>query len=180
MAQPCIDLHHAEPERRGHTEERADHGHDVDGIADGTVDAVFSSDGSWVAISSFGGIVAVFDSQTGEQLLSIDAHNAPIWGLAFSPDGTKLATGSVDGSAKLWDAVTGELQLTLDDHGAAVAGLAFDSSGERLVTASYDNFVRGFILPLDQLLSLAESRLTRTFTGEECRQYRIDPCPAEE
>lgn len=37
---------------------------------------------------------------------------------------------------------------------------------------------RVYILPIDELLTLAQSRLTRTWTEEECRQYlHVETCP---
>jgi hypothetical protein len=34
-------------------------------------------------------------------------------------------------------------------------------------------------LQIDELIALAQSRLTRTFTEIECRDYRIETCPAK-
>ena len=47
----------------------------------------------------------------------------------------------------------------------------FSPDGGRLATASADGNVRVYFLQLDQLLRAARSRLTRTWTAAECRQY---------
>jgi hypothetical protein len=39
--------------------------------------------------------------------------------------------------------------------------------------------MRGWALDLDELVEIAESELTRTFTDQECRQYLHMPtCPS--
>jgi hypothetical protein len=38
--------------------------------------------------------------------------------------------------------------------------------------------MRGFLLDVDELVKLAESRLTRSFTEEECQTYlHLERCP---
>ncbi|MDT8306246.1 MAG: protein kinase [Anaerolineae bacterium] len=144
----------------------------------GPSNMVFSPDGRRLAASSFDGAVAIFDSFNGNQLLNIKAHDGTIWGIAYSPDGSQFVTTSVDGTIKFWDAESGALLLTLDQFDEAVVSVAFNEDGSRLVASSYDGTVRGFLLDLDELVALAVSRLTRTFTPEECRQYlRRDSCP---
>ena len=61
----------------------------------------FSPDGSRFARASFSGGVALFDSQTGEELFTLDGDCA-VAGVDFSPDGSRLVT--VDGcyTMKVW------------------------------------------------------------------------------
>jgi WD40 repeat protein len=46
----------------------------------------------------------VWESQTGQELLTLKGHTGWIMSAVFSPDGRKIATGSTDGTAKVWDA----------------------------------------------------------------------------
>ena len=46
--------------------------------------------------------VRLWDPATGQELMTLSGHAAPVHAAAFSPDGTILATGSHDGAIKLW------------------------------------------------------------------------------
>ena len=57
--------------------------------------------------------------------------------------------------------------------------IELEGDGVHLASASYDGTIREYVLPIAELVELAESRLTRTWTQEECRQYlRLETCPA--
>jgi hypothetical protein len=51
--------------------------------------------------------------------------------------------------------------------------VVFHPSGDRLYTAGRDGTVRVHALEVDDLIALAESRLTRGFSDVECRQYSV-------
>ena len=54
----------------------------------------------------------------------------------------------------------------------------FSPDGTRLITANWDNTVRVYVLPIEELIALAESRVTRSLTTEECQQYlHVGQCP---
>ncbi len=63
-------------------------------------DAVFSPDGSRLVTSDERGILRIWDTATGQELLSFSASSGDSR-LAFSPDGTILAIGDTDGTIKL-------------------------------------------------------------------------------
>jgi WD40 repeat protein len=69
--------------------------------------------------------------------------------------------------------------LTLTGHTAGISGVSFSPDGTRLATSSADGTVRVYLLNIEELIALAKSRVTRTLTDEECRQYlRLEACPA--
>ena len=117
------------------------------------------------------GTVAVWDLASRRPLLRFAAHKGIVEAVGFSPDGTLLGTAGEDSTAKLWDLRTGKELLTLTGHTFGLTDLAFNPSGTRLATASVDGTVRVYVLPVDELMAVARSRLTRGWTADECRRY---------
>jgi WD40 repeat protein len=78
----------------------------------------------------------------------------------------------------VWDAATGQELLTLAGHDDVVNVVAFSSDGKRLATGGWDGTVQVYVLDMNELLALARSHLTRTWTPDECRKYlQTDTCP---
>jgi len=68
--------------------------------------------------------------------------------------------------------------LTLIGHSRAVFDLAYSPDGTRLATASFDGTIRVYVVPIEGLVALAESRVTRSLTSEECRKFlHLEQCP---
>jgi WD40 repeat protein len=136
----------------------------------------FTPDGKRLASVNFNGAGEVWDVATGEALVSLKGLTSG-FSVAFSPDGTHIATGNGEGIVNMWDAQSGLLQFPLTGHTAPVASLAFSPDGKYLAAASLDKAARVYVVPPEDLLALAESRVTRTLTEEECQQYLHGPCP---
>jgi WD40 repeat protein len=83
-----------------------------------------SADGKWVAASSQGSILTIWDSATWTESRKMVGSPQP---MAFSPDGRLLAHGK-----SLLDPETGNVQMILD--GSPPEGLAFSPDGRRLAT----------------------------------------------
>ncbi len=153
----------------------------LSGHNSGLPDVAYSPDGTKVATGSSDGAAIIWDAVTGSPLFTLKGHSAGIQSVAFNSDGTLLATGSEDNTAKVWDVATGKELLTLPGSGGGVKGVAFSPSdhGAQLAVASADGVVRLFLLRVDDLLALAQSRVTRSLTAAECQKYlHIDNCPA--
>ncbi len=143
----------------------------------------FSPDGGRIATASSDGTAKVWDAATGKELLTLSGHTGGVNSAAFSPDGSRVATASADGTAKIWDVSTSnaprEQPLTLyDPTGAGFANAVFSRDGQRLAAASNDGAVRIYALPPEDIVSIAQSRVTRTLTQDECRKYlHVEQCP---
>ncbi|RPJ25062.1 MAG: hypothetical protein EHM33_15780 [Chloroflexi bacterium] len=139
----------------------------------------YSPDGKYVALGGHTGAIGIWDAKTGKQLLKLKGHGARVSALAFSPDGKWIAAASADGTAHVLDTATGAnvLSLPVDSRGAG--GVSFSPDGKRLAVGGRSG-VYIFVMPIDELIALAKSRLTRSLTIEECQQYlHVASCPAE-
>jgi WD40 repeat protein len=139
----------------------------------------YSPDGKHLATGRIDGSVIVWDvsGDNGQELFTLSGHAAFIPDLAYSPDGAHLATASFDGTAKVWDLDSRQEWLTFPIKNA-VTRVVFSPQGTDLATAGFDGQVRIWILDLDELMTLAESRLTRDLTQEECQKFlHLDTCP---
>jgi WD40 repeat protein len=138
----------------------------------------YSADGKYVALGGHTGAIGIWDAETGKQLLSLKGHGARVYAIAFSPDSKWIAAASADGTVQMWAAVTGENLLFLPvDSGTG--GVAFSPDGKRLAVGGKSG-IYVFVLPIDEVVALAKSRLTRSLTTEECQQYlHVTTCPVE-
>jgi WD40 repeat protein/tRNA A-37 threonylcarbamoyl transferase component Bud32 len=106
----------------------------------------FSPDGQRVAAA--GGVLGrpgeinLWDSATGQVLLTITGHADVITDLAFSPDGQCLATSSGDQTVKVWDTQSGREIRTLRGHEGSVWSVAYSPDGRRIASASADRTVK--------------------------------------
>ena len=146
----------------------------------GGVQSIEFGDRDRLAATGYGdGTAIVWDVRSGRPLHTFAAHAGLVDSVAFNQGATILATAGDDTTVKLWHLRSGRLALTLHGHTAAVTDLAFSPNGRRLATASRDGTVRVYVLPVDELMAVARSRLTRSWTTLECRQYLgSDRCPA--
>jgi WD40 repeat protein/transcriptional regulator with XRE-family HTH domain len=149
------------------------------GHTDTILQIVFSPDGTRLATASRDGSAKVWDAVSGKELFTLWGHNGTVFSVAFSPDGKTIATASADKTAKLWDALTGKELLTLHAPDG-LTSVAFSPDGFQLAVASRDGTDRIYLLRIEDLIELANQRVTRSLTTEECQQYlHVPTCPTE-
>jgi WD40 repeat protein/DNA-binding SARP family transcriptional activator len=138
-----------------------------------TQSAAFDTAGKRLAVGNADGSVQVWDvaSRHVRLLRSFVAHNGLVDGVAFSPDGRLLATAGEDTTARIWDLRTGQEVLTLTGPSRLLTTIAFSPDGTRLATGSADGAVRIYVLPVNELMAVARTRLTRGWTPGDCKQY---------
>jgi WD40 repeat protein len=142
------------------------------------VGVAFNPDGQLLATSGTDGTVKIWNVSTGAEVRSLAGHLGTVARVAFSPDGKLLASAGFDNTARLWDVSTGRQLLVLTGHTLGLTDLAFSPDGTRLATSANDGTVRVYVLPIEELIELARSRLTRSWTEDECRQYlHLSACP---
>ncbi|MGC6465605.1 MAG: protein kinase domain-containing protein [Akkermansiaceae bacterium] len=79
--------------------------------------------------------ITLWDTETGNKVVTLQGHKQAIWSLAFSPDGKTLA--STDGSTiRFWNLATQSELLTIRIRGAALFDLMFSPDSRKLVTGS--------------------------------------------
>jgi tetratricopeptide (TPR) repeat protein len=89
----------------------------------------FSRDGERLVSAGDDRTVRVWDTGTGQQLLSLEGHGGAVCSLAFGPDDRLIASASDDGTVKVWDARPPSPELAARRQ--AVALLASFAKGGR-------------------------------------------------
>ena len=143
----------------------------------------FSPNGKWIATSGNDANIRVWDVATGVDIFNLTGHTGPTFGVSFSADGNILATSSVDRTVKIWQLPKpGESipdPLTLYGNSGAVYDVEISSDGKYVVSVGRDRTVRVYVLDTAELIQIAKSRLTRTWTMDECKKYlHVDVCPS--
>jgi WD40 repeat protein/DNA-binding SARP family transcriptional activator len=121
----------------------------------------FDPSGTRLATGNWDGTAVVWNVRSGARVQTFAAQQGIVESVRFSPDGKTLATAGEDATTQLWDIATGRRLLTLTGHSFALTDVAFSPDGRRLATSSGDGTVRVYVLPVDELLAVAEERLTR-------------------
>ena len=114
----------------------------LSGHEDSVNSVAFSPDGARIASGGWDSRVIVWDSRTGERLLTLNGHKHRVFSVSFSPDGSRIVSGARDNSVRVWDAYTGLQLLCLTGHAERVYGVSFSPDGSRIVSASKDQTLR--------------------------------------
>jgi WD40 repeat protein len=114
---------------------------------------------------------------TGKGLV-LEGHTLPIIAGAFNADGSRLVTGSLDGTARVWNTSSGDLIFTSPVEPSDVAAVAFTPDGSRVTAVYSDGRIIVYPIALEDAIEIANARVTRGFTDEECRRYLHESsCP---
>jgi len=104
--------------------------------------AALSTDGRHIASGGSGKTIKVWDTATGEQVLTIpEAHGGDAVNcVAFSPDGKQIVSGDDLGEITLWDATSGNkiMQLAKTVPWLAFWSVAFSPDGRYVAAVTWD------------------------------------------
>ena len=99
---------------------------------------VFSPDGTILAgrgrIGALGNEVRIWETDTGDQLFTLEDHIGAVSKYTFSPNSRMFASGGEDGTIVLWDLKTGKSLLNLTGHAQRIRGLAFSADSNTLAS----------------------------------------------
>nr|XP_006818297.1 PREDICTED: apoptotic protease-activating factor 1-like [Saccoglossus kowalevskii] len=104
--------------------------------------AQFSCCGQKVVSCSGDKTVKVWDSQSGQEYLSLEGHTDFVNWCCFSPDCTMVASCSDDHTVRVWNVQTGGIIHTLKDHEENVYMCDWSHDGKRLVSCSQDWYIK--------------------------------------
>lgn len=111
------------------------------GIASPVRAVAFNPTGEILATAHAGGMVHLWDAETGNALRVLEGHTDSVTGVVFSPDGQQIVTSSDDGTLILWN-VQYPLRLhTLYGHRGSILSVAFSPDGKFLASGSDDQTV---------------------------------------
>lgn len=119
----------------------------------------FTGTGTMLVTASDDHTARLWNTTTGETLVTFTGHTDPVRSITLSADGTQVLTSSDDKTARLWDTATGEQLASFAGHENSVQSAAFSPDGHHVVTASLDKTAR--------LWNAATGELLATLTGHE-------------
>ena len=91
-------------------------------------------DGNRVVTAIEDSTTIVWDTRTGQEILTLKGHDGDVMSAIYSPDGKMIATAGWDQSTKIWDAKTGQQLLTLNGDKKLPMSAVYRPDGTRILT----------------------------------------------
>ena len=133
----------------------------------------WSPDGKQILTGSLDFTAKVWNAQTGQEVFDLIGHSNVINSVAWSLSGQRILTGDMSNIARAWDAQTGQELMTLTGHDHWVSSVSWMPEGKWIATGGKYGLVQVYTTDIDELLQIAESRVTRQLTAEEKETYGV-------
>ena len=138
--------------------------------------AVWSPDGTRIAIGYMNGLAQVWGVATGQVETTFAGHGDLIQDLAWSPDSRRIVSGGNDYLVKIWDASSGEELFTYNASGFLMT-VDWSSTGEYVVASKYNDneplVLRAWQSTEDLIAYAKECCVWRELTQEERQQFGL-------
>ncbi|KAF4744417.1 Dynein assembly factor with WDR repeat domains 1 [Perkinsus olseni] len=119
----------------------------------------FNKSGSKFITGSYDRTCRVWDTMTGDELVSLEGHRNVVYALAFNnPFGDKIITGSFDKTARIWDAESGQCLHVLVGHTTEIVCVAFSPRGTVAATGSMDRTAKLWSVETGKLATALQQR----------------------
>ena len=104
------------------------------GHEDNVNSAAYSADGQRIVTASEDKTAKVWDTETGQELMTLKGHGGHVYSAAYSADGQSIVTASYDKTAKVWNAQTGKELMTLTGLDDQVMSATYSPDGKRIAS----------------------------------------------
>jgi WD40 repeat protein len=96
----------------------------------------FGPNGEWIAVASSEGRLKLLNSESGDEIGSVDLQAKGLRAMAVSPARDRIAAGAEDGTIALWKVGHQDAPRVLESKAGAVLSIAFAADGSRLAAAA--------------------------------------------
>ena len=103
--------------------------------------AAFSPDGRQIVTASRDGLVRVWNTSDGKEVVSFAAPGGTASSASFSPDGKHIVTANGDETASIWTS-DGHPVRSLSGHAGGASSAEYSADGTRILTNGQDNIAR--------------------------------------
>jgi len=102
----------------------------------------WSPSGQFIASGGENPTIELWDTSSGNTVLSYSGHTQPVYTVKWSHDGSRIASGSADKSAQVWNTSNSTLLVSYTQHTNTVWSVAWSPDGSRIASASLDGTVQ--------------------------------------
>jgi len=114
--------------------------------------AAWSRDNRRFAVADHGGMISLFDTESGEQLWKLKNETLFTRVMALSADGNRLIVGGFDREIRIWDWTSSpESPLVLNGNTALVRNIILADSDTKLICGCLDGTIREWSLETQKM-----------------------------